>query len=174
MCKTMKKTKTRTKTVHGWEGSGPTVAAAKVDAIKKIEKAAEGSYTPTVVRWRGMVGIVWRELLGHCYTILRPNEGDDKGANKNYCEGGARDEAETIRAMLRDIAQIGFVVGEDATAPVIITNEEDRRDHESWSSWQNGVKAYRDAHPEATEREWRQAGDEAQSAYYERRRSSKL
>jgi len=148
------KSQTRTVTVHGWEGHGASIAEAKADAVAKIERAIQGEWMPVTVRYRGMVGICWREPWGWSYTIDRP--GSDHGPTSAYFSSGYdTDRASAVRSMLWHVAQNGFVPGEDPTAPDIIADDHGRREYETWARWQNAFKAHRDAHPDATADECR-------------------
>ena len=61
-------------TIHGVRGQGATRAAAKQDALKTLEAATEGAYTPWYFTADGHTLIVWRELLsGWCYKVIGPD-----------------------------------------------------------------------------------------------------
>jgi hypothetical protein len=155
-----KKAKCKLVTVYGWEGSGASAAEAKANAIKDIEEASKGSYDPVIVKYKDMVGLGWREKIGGWwYKIIRPDtipDGKDAGYS---CCGSYESKEEVKRAIIRHVCQNGYNPGSDPEAPEFMTNEEDRREHKRWASWQTGYRLHKNKYPEASDDECRAAAD---------------
>ncbi len=94
--------------VYGWDGTGNTVKEARQDAVSQIEKAAEGYWSPTVVSYKGMVGLVWREPAAYYYTIVRYGEARTETVGKDYFTAGGYGEEEVVRSLCSHLAQNGF------------------------------------------------------------------
>ncbi len=151
--------------VYGWAGTGESVSEAKKDAIAKITKAGDGHYTPVGIRYKDMLGIAWREPGGWWYKIVRPTslmDGDGMGYG---CCGVDDSEDEVKRSMIRHLCQNGFDAGDDPEPPKFMTNEEDRKEHKRWASWQNAYSVHKKANPQASDEECRAAADVSAFGY---------
>lgn len=149
--------KIRYAVVHGWTGTGITMQDAKADATRQIREAAQGYWTPVLCRYRGLVGVVYREPGGWSYTIVDSKQPDKPLPYTDYFQCSSKDRADCVRAMCRHLAQYGFIPGEEAIAPSFVTEPIDRREHEGWMRWQNAYRAHKLAHPDATDDECREA-----------------
>lgn len=88
---------------YGVHGTGATVKEARANAGRKVQAAMERHYSPTLVKWCGMLGIVLATPEGWTYTIVWPDTTD--GTNSCPCIQGARDDrAEVLRRMKRHMA----------------------------------------------------------------------
>lgn len=165
------KMKLKIATVYGFRAVGPSVAEARKKAIADIEKTAEGDYTPKVIRWRGMVGVVYRTPpADYAYLISYPDDGE--GCRRTPCTCHCLSEEDAIRSVRWHMAQNAWSVADGIPAPAIIEDAHDRAEHETWAAWQIGCAAHQKAFPNATDDECRDAGDVALARYREERWSS--
>lgn len=125
--------------LHGMVGVGPTKAAAKEDAGRKIEAALSGFYTPTVVRWRGWVGILWRTPEGYCYRVSGPDTPDGILADGCTCMC-AGDRAEALESVLWHIAQNEWDVESPHGSPLLDGHPEKQQEFVRWCAWQKAAR----------------------------------
>lgn len=124
-------------TYCGMPGDGRTVTDAKKDAARKIEKALDGHYTPTMMRAGDLIGFIWREpMQGYHYKIVRPDT--ENGALFGNATGTG-EESDTRRACARHMAQnLGSYAGlERYLSPA------DVRDLDSYFAWQDRYAAFK-------------------------------
>ena len=132
------------KIVHGWEGEGSTVTFARQEAIHKIEKAGYGSFMPTVLHHKGVVGVVFREREGYSYTVVKPT--------KSYSSVFYGDnEQEAVNSMIYHVAQYGFTPGDSTEPPEFMTGQSKRDEFRRWATWQNEYKMVKDKDPALTD-----------------------
>lgn len=125
-------------TYCGMNGSGPTVAAAKQDAARKIEAVLAGGYDPVVAKLNGITGIAFRTPGAWMYTIIWADTPD--GVKRNLCTAQCGDRKDTVTRMLRhmadncsDVAAVTAFLGDDKVAL------------SDWHGKQRFYTAYRDA-----------------------------
>lgn len=160
----MKRRTLKSVEVYGWVGQAYSKSEAKADAIKQIQRAAEGYYSPYINLWRNMVGIVYRVPAGWEYTILRLDEGrltEEPSTSNYFCCCMAGNEKEVCRSMLSHMAQNGWQVEEGWQAvPSILKDAKDRNEFRHWAYWQCMIvearkqgmsdaeaRVYADSHP---------------------------
>jgi len=134
----------KTTKVHGWEGTGTTIKEAKEDAINKIEAAAKGYFTPTIIQWRGLFGVVYRELENWCYMILR--EGEKIGA-PGPCIHTYKTKDETIRFCRAHLAQNAWKHEDKDELPAVMKEDctQEQKDSQVyWQRWQMDYRRLRD------------------------------
>jgi hypothetical protein len=144
--------------INGWLGEGDTLAAAKKDAIAKSERAAEGYYTPLFIRWKGAMAIIYREPLVWTYVLTFAD--DPQGVLREkagqWCQQYTNKEI-VVREALRHLATVTYIPGEPIEIPPFLTHPEDRAEYLNYARWQNGYKAYKDTHPQASDQECHRA-----------------
>ena len=122
-------------TYYGVEGSGPTVAAAKQDAGRKIEAAMTGSYAPQIIRHREYIAFVWRAPYGWSYKLLT---GDELSGPVQGCTSSNDDLPETLRLAERHLAQLT-----GTTEGLQHLTDTDRREAAAYEAWQTQYRAAR-------------------------------
>lgn len=123
--------------VHGWESAGETTQQAKADAIARIEAAAQGSYAPAVICWRGTTAICWRDPVAGVwsYAVVRPGTVVDHGLS---CCTSYVTKEECIDRASYHIAQNGYTQADDwRCVPRVVTDPEQRRELRHWQQWQS-------------------------------------
>lgn len=151
-------------TIHGATGEGLTKAAAKADAMNKIETAfatdypgqVQPDYSPRVIVWRGWCVIVWRELDGWYSDMLSPDElakgvqsynsqfsGPGKIGKLHSTQANGTDYPTIMRQTLMHLAENAWSVDCDDTSPVV--NENDRNAFLGWCRWQRTYRAWKDS-----------------------------
>lgn len=126
-------------TVHGFDGSGATLADARKDAIASIERAADANYAPHIVRYRGHTAVVWCDRGHYAYGLLREC---DEG-QVPYCSTfGYINRDEAILAATWHVVQNGWTVDDGPICPSMLVGTSKERDFTTWAKWQC---AYADA-----------------------------
>lgn len=115
-------------------GKGKTLDEAVDDLKKTVKQAFDGDYLPTIISFRGLTGIVWRELQCWYYKILEA--GDLSSGTQKKLWGCTVYESETeamkrLRSHLADLAHDE----EEETSPIILDEEDQERFGKAWR-WQ--------------------------------------
>ena len=133
--------------VYGFEGTGPTLKAAREDAQKQCRIAMTGTYRPCAHYWRGYLAIMTRKPHGWGYRMVDVNSMvDGDHVDIDHCsafQAEATQEA-VWDSMLRHLAQIGQRI-EDEEAPEFITERHDREEFKRRRRFMIGCKAAQDA-----------------------------
>lgn len=127
----------------GMDGEGVTVSEAKRDAQAKIEAAMKGSYSPVVIKFRGMVGIAWREPLCWCYKVVHPDsEEGEQGPGCSVCKG----KEAAVSEMRAHMAQLGWKHEEGLTVSPLLVDEDEsvQREFLRLCRWQLAARHARD------------------------------
>ena len=107
----MKRTSEITTHIHGAIGYGYTLTDAKKHAVSRIKNAFSGEeygqdflgYQPQMIRFPlGNIGLIYRNLDGWHYSIMRPDEIHKKGYD--YC-GTYKNQQDAEKMMRRDLSQ---------------------------------------------------------------------
>jgi hypothetical protein len=132
--------------VHGMEGVGTTKTEAKQDAIQKIEKACEGTWSPLLLVAEPYSIIIYRNMDGWCSQSISDERGfrDWSRNGSSFYGNQTRNEVErAVRRHLGDLTmdcETAFAI-EDV--PAIVENAQDRRDLLRGAAWQRSYKALR-------------------------------
>lgn len=136
--------KLKTIDIHGFTGSGATLAEARSDAMRKVGAAIEQDYTPTMVSWRGFTKLIWMTPQGICSAWMRQHAGEERFQVSGVCHhaAGATMETERQWACIH-LAQEAGDNDSDST-PEILADCEPWA-HGQWWSWVAFQRAYRAA-----------------------------
>jgi len=138
------------------EASGRNVTEAKKEAARKLQSAMHGSYTPTILAYRGYAILIYREpqYEWHTRLIADPERGIVEGPVYGSQEGD-RETAE-IQAR-RHLAQLGWQHEDRFEVPTILAPH-DRAGLSSFRFWVGFQLAYRVARgnglPDCEAHEW--------------------
>lgn len=116
---------------YGVEGAGRNVTEAKKDAGRKIEASLTGSYTPTIVAWRGNAVLVFREPGGWCTRLIADSEGIREG--RQYGHPNHSQEKDAIKEAREHVAQLGWRLGDE---PPEFLARESVPDFQRWAEFQ--------------------------------------
>jgi hypothetical protein len=160
----MVRKRTVTETVYGMDGHGPTVKAARADAVDKLKSATEGSYTPRLLASRGWQVLLWRDLGGWHMNTLADADGLRRDPFQCGSSGGAF-EKEYVSALLH-LAQMTWDGAEwrppcldDVSALARLPGGDNlgRRLLGEWRSWRGFQLAYKacpEGLPECKRHQW--------------------
>jgi len=154
----------RSVTIHGWHGTGRTVAEAKADAIRRIEQAAK---MPARVSWFATGDHLWAIYTDHEAGTWATSQTDltavRDGKTWGCVTSGYPTENEAWSAVLRHRARLGTNLDADFWAtleraardlfpgldywrgPLPDDAEADVADYLRWLGWQYRYRAAREA-----------------------------
>ena len=142
--------------LHGAEGRGPTKTDAKLDACAQIERAMDATYSPAIIRWRGVLGILYCDRGHYAYTLIHEDsESYQDGTIIAGCSCCGTDRRAALVSLKTHLAQIGWTHEDGQTVPFILKGcpEETHREHLHQAAWQEAYQhartlgmEYNDAH----------------------------
>jgi hypothetical protein len=129
--------------LYGMNGYGMTVKEAKTDAIAKITRAMDGTYSPRIAVFRGTMGILTRDLDGYRYRLIELGKLQDT----LFVDAGGiaimpGDRSSSYNSMLFHMAQNGWDGSEDES-PLLVNVPDKQAELKSWIRWQKSYKSLR-------------------------------
>lgn len=127
--------------LYGMTGRGKTKTEAKAEAVEKITKAMDGTYTPEVIVYKGNAMLLWRELEGWTSRFITDENGNIRegrvwGAATGDDYKKARRDA--IRHLVDATARGDFY--DESDVPELVENQEDRKELVRNSWWQRAMR----------------------------------
>lgn len=148
-----------------FEGRGATITEAKDNCMRAVEGSLRGTFTPRIIRWRGMEVLIWREpASGWYYKTIRADCFENgsqftrelgggatlliaSGSSSNG-DGGDDGLERTIMQVLSNMAQLAWD-GVETESP-ILTDKGAQDNFKSWVRFQLNYKAIVAEHPDWT------------------------
>jgi len=118
-------------------GTGETEKEALGDLQRTIKHAFDGDYNPSVIVFRGLLGIAWRASDYWYWHVESLDKISDMTKIAGYC--GCDSEDEALQCMRYDLAQTAWD-GTEMQSPIIL----DPADQEQFGRWACFQKCYQE------------------------------
>jgi hypothetical protein len=91
-----------------------------------VKQVFEGDYCPSLITFRGLIGIVWRELHGWSHRVLESDEIHPEAQNSIWSCNISNSQEEALRLLRFQLADMAWD-GDEEYSPIIIGEEEQSR-----------------------------------------------
>ena len=146
----MRRQKTVTVDVHGWQGEGRNKTEAKRAAIEAIELDAKAHKSPELIQFRGTAVVLYWSGFNYCYSFVADPDGLRADLVGTSVCGDDRDDAR--RSAARHVLDITLepdeIMSADDVPEFPYITDDDRRDLAHGAKWQRRYRQAKAEHPE--------------------------